>query len=275
MKQSSDVEVREIPVDAIEEGPNSLRKFYDQAALHELSGSLNELGPLSPIIVQAKPRGEYELIIGSRRWRAAKKGGQRTILAFVKAGVDGRLGLLMVLTENLQRKDLTPFEEAWGLLKLSKEYGMSQYEIAKRLSCPEQFVRGRIQLLSLPEPVQKLVSEHQLNLATVDTLARLGSSEDQVRFARTVVAHGLSPDELNTLIRQELGRKVEARKRHGIRPLTAKRTCLKIDGFGEWVGSTVEEVQEMDQRGRAYVVASLRKLSNAITRAIGAVEKGH
>ena len=273
MTKPSDTEVIEIPVGSIEEGPNNLRRFYDQAALHQLGGSLNELGPLSPVIVQPKPHGKYELLIGSRRWRAAKQAKQKTILAFVRTGVDGRLGLLMALTENLQRKDLTPFEEAWGFLKLSKEYQMSQYEIAQRLSCPESYVRGRLQLLSLPEPVQKLVSEHQLNLAMVDTLARIGSPEDQVQFARTAVAHGLSPDELNTLIRQELGTKAEARKRRGTRPLTAKRVCLKIDGFGEWIESAAEEAQKMDRKGKAYVVASLRKLSSAVTRAIGVIEK--
>jgi ParB family chromosome partitioning protein len=102
----------EIPLEHIQPNPEQPRKRLDQDSLCSLAESISERGVLQPVIVRRRDNGDYELIAGERRWRAARIAGRATIPALIEDGVDGCQALELALIENVVRQDLTPIEEA-------------------------------------------------------------------------------------------------------------------------------------------------------------------
>jgi ParB family transcriptional regulator, chromosome partitioning protein len=193
-----------IPVNKIRENVVTLRTEYEPESLGELGDSMEDKGQLQPIIVQQGEDDWFDLVIGSRRLRAAKAKGHRDVVAYVIDKREPVELLFIALAENLHRRDLNPFEEAQGFLRLTKEFNLDLKDIAKGVNKPENYVRGRLQLLSMPEEVVEMVAEQKLPINSVRTLARLPTGEDQVRVARSAVKHHLSQSELQAQVRQEL-----------------------------------------------------------------------
>jgi ParB family transcriptional regulator, chromosome partitioning protein len=179
-------------IDSIVEPEFQLRINYEQEALDALGNSLSEEGMLYPLLVWKHGESGYELIAGSRRLRAAKIRGYTEIPAYIVDAKSPEHAIRLALTENLQREDLDPFEEARGFLRLIFEYKMSQKEIARSLSKTEAFIRNRLALLSLPEIVQEMIASGKLGLQFVNRLGRLPTGEEQVKYANLVVNSGLT-----------------------------------------------------------------------------------
>ncbi|MSR70853.1 ParB/RepB/Spo0J family partition protein [Candidatus Kaiserbacteria bacterium] len=193
-----------IPIDKIRENVVTLRTDYEPESLGELGDSMEDKGQLQPIIVQPGDDDYYDLVIGSRRLRAAKAKGHRDVVAYVIDKREPVELLFIALAENLHRRDLNAFEEAQGFLRLMKEFSLELKAIAKGVNKNEQYVRQRLQLLSMPEEVVEMVAEQTLPINSVRTLARLPTSEDQVRLARSAVKNRLSQSELSAEVRREL-----------------------------------------------------------------------
>lgn len=222
-------QVRKIPLTKIRESLVTLRTEYNEEELKELGDSLAEKGQLQTIVVQPGEDDFYDLVIGSRRVRAAKLKGISDIAAYVIEKQSPVNLLFIALAENLHRADLNPFEEAQGFLRLMKEYGLSLKEVAKGINKHESYVRKRIQLLSLPEEVVSMVSERVLPIHSVQSLARLPTGEDQVRLARITVKHHLTQSEISAQVRKEM--QEPARTEREFHELTPLKLQARIDEF--------------------------------------------
>ena len=186
----------EIPVDRLRPNPEQPRRAFDQGALDELADSIRRHGVLQPLLVSEDGAGGYVVIAGERRWRAARAAGLTTVPAVIRERLGARDELALALVENLQRRDLSPLEEARAFEHLRSEHGLSQAEIADQVGLDRSTVANALRLLKLPEAIQAWVEAGDLSAGHGRTL--LGFADDDVRleWARRALAEGLSVREL-------------------------------------------------------------------------------
>jgi ParB/RepB/Spo0J family partition protein len=251
-----------IPIDKIKESLVTLRTKYDEESIRELGDSLVDQGQLQTIVVQPDGSGCYDLVIGSRRLRAAKLKKKKDIAAYVIEARTPVELLLIALAENLHREDLDPFEEAQGFLRLMKEFELSLTEISQGVNKEESYIRGRLQLLSMPEEVVRMVSEKVLPINSVKTLARLPTGEDQVRLAQRAVKHHLSQPELTAEVRREL--EEPATHDRQSYELTSVKLLARVDSFTQFMTKVPRRMKmhRMNAGERKSVIQALQKLEN-------------
>src|SRR5580692_3429582 len=154
--------VTEIPVELVKANPDQPRRLFDEAELEELAQSIREKGVLQPILVRpAVFAGEYQIVAGERRWRAAQRAGVRSIPALVRSLSDAEV-LEMAIIENVQRADLSAIEEAEGYRALVDKFGRTQAQVADTVGKSRVHVTNALRLLQLPEGVRSLVREGRL-----------------------------------------------------------------------------------------------------------------
>jgi ParB family transcriptional regulator, chromosome partitioning protein len=189
LPQSEDVEAKatELPIDAITPNPNQPRKSFDNAKLYDLSTSLGQTGVLQPIVVRRVGQG-YQLIVGERRWRAAKLAGLTKIPAIIRDATDSQ-SLEMALVENLLREDLNPMEEAEAYQRLIAEYGWTQEELAQRVGRDRSSVANCLRLLKLPALIQADLREGRLTMGHARALLALSTSGEQLKLREEILAH--------------------------------------------------------------------------------------
>jgi ParB family chromosome partitioning protein len=181
----------EVPIDAIAPNPRQPRMAFDEDALGELVHSIREIGLLQPIVLRPAGNGRYELVMGERRWRAAKLAGLTSIPSIVRATGDEDL-LRDALLENLHRSQLNPLEEAAAYDQLLQDFGCTHEELAARIGRSRPQISNTIRLLKLPTAVQRRVAAGVLSAGHARALLGLDSAEAQDRLAHRIVAEGLS-----------------------------------------------------------------------------------
>jgi ParB family chromosome partitioning protein len=182
---------RELPVDAIIANAKQPRTVFDEEALEELKASVNEVGILQPVVVRETSPGQYELVMGERRWRACKAVGRDTIPAIIRDTGDDAM-LRDALLENIHRSNLNPLEEAAAYQQLLAEFGATQEELAQRIGRSRPQISNTIRLLNLPAVVQRRVAAGVLSAGHARALLALDSVEQQEDLAQRIVAEGLS-----------------------------------------------------------------------------------
>lgn len=192
-----------LPIAQVEPGLNQPRKHFDQEALEELAASIRQHGLLQPIAVRRLASGYYQIIAGERRWRAARLAGLTEIPAVILEA-DDRKVMELGLIENLQREDLNPMEEAAGYRTLIQEYGLTQEEAARQVSRSRPAVANAMRLLSLPQEVQWMVEQGTLSAGHGRALLSLPTAEDQIAFAKEILARHYSVRETEEKIRHWL-----------------------------------------------------------------------
>ena len=197
----------ELKISEIRPNPYQPRKEFDEKGLAELAESIKENGVFQPILVRKSLQG-YELVAGERRLRASKMADKETIPAIV-VDFDDRQMMEISLLENIQRKDLTPIEEANAYQQLIRKLDYTQDELAKRLGKSRANVANMLRLLSLPEEVKQLVNEGKLSYGQARTLLSLENEEEMIALAKRTVKEGLSVRELEKLT----SKKGEGKKR--------------------------------------------------------------
>jgi ParB family transcriptional regulator, chromosome partitioning protein len=193
--------VRELPVNSIVPNPYQPRSQLDEAALVELTASIEASGLLQPVVVRPK-NGKYELIAGERRWRAVQRLGWSKVPAVVRE-VDDPTLLTLALIENLQRDDLTAIDEAAGYQRLSEEFKLPQAEIARLVGRNRSTIANLLRLLRLPDEVKSLVQDRQLSEGHARALLSVSSESEMVPLARQAVEHGWSVRDLEARVRGE------------------------------------------------------------------------
>jgi ParB family transcriptional regulator, chromosome partitioning protein len=181
----------DLPVDAIEPNPNQPRKAFDDVALGELSASLRRSGVLQPVIVRRTGTNRYQLVVGERRWRAAKLAGLTTIPAIVREVSDPE-SLELALVENILREDLNPMEEAEAYQRLLAEFGWTQEQLAERVGKDRSSVANCLRLLKLPVEIQADLRSGRLSMGHARALLSLASRADQLRLRTEILEHSWS-----------------------------------------------------------------------------------
>ncbi len=175
------------------------RKNFDKDALDELTQSILQYGIVTPLIVK-KSGHMYEIIAGERRWRAAQAAGLKEIPVVIR-DYDDRLAAEVAIIENLQREDLNPIEEAQAYEQLMKEYGLSQEEVALRVSKNRTTVTNTLRLLKLDERVREMVAEGSISAGHARALLGLTNGDDQKALADIAAAESLSVREIEKRVK--------------------------------------------------------------------------
>lgn len=192
--------VNQLNVSEIKANPYQPRKNFDQEALEELAESIKEHGILQPIVVR-KSAEKYEIVVGERRFRAAKLVKLKKVPAIIKELTDQQMMELAIL-ENLQREDLTPIEEAEAYQKLMEALNLTQEQLAFRLGKSRPHIANHIRLLALPENVRKLISDKELSMGHGRTLLGLRSKKLIPDTATKVVKENLNVRQLENLVQR-------------------------------------------------------------------------
>ncbi len=192
--------VIEIPIDEIEPNPFQPRQEINSEEIAQLADSLNNHGLLQPIVVR-RHRGRYQLIAGERRFRAAKLAGWDKVPSRVVEADDRQLAELAIV-ENLQRKDLNPLEKAHCFQRYLEEYGVTQEELACRLSLDRSTISNFIRLLDLPEPVQQALREGRITQGHARALLSLDSEEEQIALCQQIQQEGLSVRRVEQIVQE-------------------------------------------------------------------------
>jgi ParB family transcriptional regulator, chromosome partitioning protein len=180
----------ELPIDAITPNPRQPRKDFNDKALRELSASMAQSGVLQPVVVRRLGEG-YELIVGERRWRAARLAGFNRIPAVIREATDAQ-SLELALVENLLREDLNPIEEAEAYQRLLAEFGWTQEELAQRVQRDRSSIANCLRLLKLPELIQADLRANRLTMGHARALLSLTSPAEQLRLREEILAHSWS-----------------------------------------------------------------------------------
>lgn len=188
----------QVPVEYLHPGRSQPRRRFEETQLESLAESVRVQGLLQPILVRPHPRkpGEYEIVAGERRWRAAQKAQLHEVPVLVRELTDGQ-ALELALVENVQRQDLDPVEEAEGYRRLMEEFGHSQEALAKVIGKSRPHIANTLRLLNLPEAVKDLLRDGKL---TAGHARALLGAEDPGVLAGEVVAKGLSVRETERLV---------------------------------------------------------------------------
>lgn len=190
----------EIDIDRIVPNRYQPRKNFDDAKLEELAASIREQGVLQPVIV-CKRDSIYELIVGERRLRAAKKAGLTTIPAVLKEASPEEM-LALALVENLQRNDLNPIEEAEAFRRLVEDFNLTQEDIAQRVGKDRSSVTNYLRLLKLPEEIQQGLVDEKISMGHARAILGLKSREEQIELYRKIITRGLSVRQTENLVRE-------------------------------------------------------------------------
>ena len=180
-----------LPTARIRPNPMQPRKHFDDAALADLADSIREHGIIQPLTVRKLASGYYQIIAGERRWRAARMAGLSEVPAIV-IEADDRKAMELALIENLQRADLTPIEEARGYQQLIGEYGLTQEQVADRVSKSRPAVANAMRLLSLPDELLSMVESGKLTAGHARALLSIKDERQQLAVAQKVVNLQLS-----------------------------------------------------------------------------------
>lgn len=181
----------EVPLTAVTPNPRQPRQAFDDDALAELTLSIREVGLLQPIVVRQLWPGQYELIMGERRWRAAQRAELEYIPAIVR-DVGDDVMLRDALMENLHREQLNPLEEAAAYNQLLEDFGATHEELATKIGRSRPHITNTLRLLNLSPPVQRRVAAGVLSAGHARALLALEDPAQQERLAQRIVAEGLS-----------------------------------------------------------------------------------
>jgi len=179
----------EIPVDRIDPNPEQPRRRFEESALASLSDSIEQHGVLQPVVVR-RVGDRYQLLVGERRWRAARAAGLAAIPAVI-ADVDDRDRLELALIENVQRRDLNPIELAHAFRALVAS-GRTQEEIGRRVSLDRSTIANHLRLLELPRELQEDVEEQRLTAGHAKALLQVTNPERRRHLRDRIVREQLS-----------------------------------------------------------------------------------
>ncbi|MGZ4870326.1 MAG: ParB/RepB/Spo0J family partition protein [Candidatus Angelobacter sp.] len=203
---------QEIPIDSIDPNPYQTRRRINEAALEELADSIRASGVVQPVVLRPVANGRFQLVAGERRWHASKRAGKTTIPAVVRQ-ISNEQAMEITIIENLQREDLNPVEQARAFERLSREFGMTQEQIAARTGKDRASIANFIRLLKLPEEVQNALEAGVLSFGHGKVLLALTGFPDHMEMAsREIIARQLSVRQTEDLIARLLNPQATVQK---------------------------------------------------------------
>jgi ParB family transcriptional regulator, chromosome partitioning protein len=249
---------REIAVELIDRNPFQTRSAFNDAQLAELAASITANGVVQPILVRPQANGRFQLIAGERRWRASMQAGKKTIPALLRQ-VSDEQAMEITIVENLQRADLNPMEQARAFERLSREFHMTQEQMATRTGKDRTSVANFLRLLKLPPPVQNRVEQGELTFGHARALLALGDRPDLEKVAGKVAALSLSVRQTETMVQGLLNPERQQRKED--KPELPEDPNVRVvkDQLQRALGL---KVTIEDKNGRGRVVIEYSKLED-------------
>ncbi|MGB3904972.1 MAG: ParB/RepB/Spo0J family partition protein [Anaerolineae bacterium] len=192
--------VRDVDVDSIVPNPRQPRQALDPQALQELATSIKEQGLVQPVVV-TQVEGRYQLLVGERRWRAAKLAGLEMVPVVIREATPQQM-VELALVENLQREDLNPLEIATAYQQLVDEFGMTQQQVADRVGKNRVTVTNTLRLLNLPAKVKEALLADDISEGHARALLRLRGAKQQVQALEAIIKGALSVRQTEQLVRR-------------------------------------------------------------------------
>jgi len=250
-----------LPVSRLRPGKYQPRTRMDPQALAELADSIKAQGIMQPILVRPVDGGQYEIIAGERRYRAAQLAGLDEVPVLVKP-VPDTAALAMALIENIQREDLNPLEEAQGVQRLIREFDFTHEQAAQAIGRSRSATSNLLRLLNLASPVQEMLLGGQLDMGHARALLAVEAAV-QIQLAHRITARGLSVREAEALV-----------ARHGRPPTAAARKPARDrdlvrleEELADALGASVHLEANAKGRGKLVIAfSSLDQLDGIVAR---------
>lgn len=260
---------QEIAIDNIDANPYQTRRRINETALQELADSIRTSGVVQPVVLRPTANGRFQLVAGERRWLASKRAGRTTIPAVVRQ-ISNEQAMEITIIENLQREDLNPVEQARAFERLSREFNMTQEQIAGRTGKDRASIANFIRLLKLPEPIQEAMESGALNFGHGKVLLALAGYPEQLeRAAREVMEKQLSVRQTEELVARLLNPEAEQQKQ--------EKPARMIDPNVREAQSSMEralgvKVEIVDRKGKGKIILKYGSLDDfdRILEALGA-----
>jgi ParB family chromosome partitioning protein len=189
--------LRHMPIEMLKASPNNPRKHFADTELEELANSIRDKGLLQPIVVRPLGGGDYEIVAGERRWRAAQRAGVHDVPVLIRELSDGE-ALEIALIENIQRSDLNPLEEARAYGLLLEQFRYTQQQLAESIGKSRSHIANTLRLMNLPDSVRKQIEDGYL---TAGHARALVATESPAELANQIIKLGLSVREAEGLAR--------------------------------------------------------------------------
>jgi len=257
-----------IEITKIAPNPRQPRTKFSRDALISLSESIKEQGVIEPVLTRMRD-GKYELIAGERRLRAAKMAGLTVIPSIVKDFSDEQ-SLELALIENLQREDLNAMDEAEGYARLSKEFSMTQEQIAKKVGKDRSTVANMLRLLTLPEKVTYSLRKEEIAVGHARALLAIADAEKQMEVYRQILKNNLNVRDVELLAGSQ--EKIQVSRKGGRRRLFTQNAELNalVERLTTHLGTKVK-VFGSQERGKLevhyYSKDDLERVVNLLTAA--------
>jgi ParB family chromosome partitioning protein len=260
---------QEIPVDLIDPNPYQTRRQINEAALAELAESIRASGVVQPVILRPAADGRFQLVAGERRWLASRRAARTTIPAIVRQ-ISNEQAMEITIIENLQREDLNPMEQARAFERLSREFGLTQEQIATRTGKDRASIANFIRLLKLPGGLQDALESGAISFGHGKVLAGLvGFPELLEKAAREVIAKQLSVRLTEELVARLLNPEPAEQKQQ--KPAAALDPNVR-EAQRNLERSLGVKVEIKDRRGKGKIILKYGSLEDfdRIVEALGA-----
>ena len=249
---------REIAVDLIDRNPFQTRSQIKEDQLSELAASIAANGVVQPILVRPLDGGRFQLIAGERRWRASQLAGKATIPAILRQ-VSDEQAMEITIVENLQRADLNPMEQSRAFERLSREFHMTQEQMATRTGKDRATVSNFLRLLRLPVTVQSRVESGELSFGHARTLLAFEHAEEMEKAAQRIVTLSLSVRQTETYVQGLIHPEKAAKKEPKPEPPVDPNVREVQERLQRSLGL---KVQIEDKNGRGRVIIEYAKLED-------------
>ena len=190
--------INEISLSDISPNPEQPRTFFDDESLEELASSIRELGIIQPLTLRSVGDGQYQIISGERRYRAAKLAGIDTVPAYIRTADDSEL-TEMALIENIQREDLNAIEVALTFKKLIEQYNLTQEQLSTRIGKKRATIANSLRLLRLPAEVQLGLRDKRVDMGHARALLAVEDPKMQLKLYNEILKKGLSVRQVEEL----------------------------------------------------------------------------
>ncbi|MBR2396118.1 MAG: ParB/RepB/Spo0J family partition protein [Bacteroidaceae bacterium] len=211
VKTQGSSSINEVPLSQIHANPDQPRRDFDQESLEELAESLREIGIIQPITLRKMAEGDYQIIAGERRFRAAGIAGLKTIPAYIRTADDENV-MAMALIENIQREDLNSMEVALACQNLLEVYNMTQEQLSSRIGKKRATIANYIRLLKLPAEIQVALKNKQIDMGHARALLAIDDPMKQLQLFHELTRYGYSVRMVEDKARQMNENQPKARK---------------------------------------------------------------
>ena len=230
--------VSTLRISEIEPNKNQPRKSFNNETLKQLADSITEHGVLQPLIVRSIAAGNYMIITGERRWRAAKMAGLSEIPVIIRDDLSDEQAMQIAMIENLQRENLNPIEEALGYKELIDRFGMTQDKLAQVLGKARSSVANSLGLLALPNGVQELLRNGSLSAGHCKALKKVKDAALMTELAHKAAEGELSVRQVEAIAKREAARLEEEKDKKELKPRLSYYTEIEVS-LSELLGTKV------------------------------------